>query len=440
MSRISAADRLAVDLEAAGAEMYGLVRAWYPIPRSLTGAGIREQFRQMGALIPLTVTAVPTGTPLFDWKAPREWNVREAYILTPDGRRIGDFHDFNLHLLAYSTPVRAKMPLAALKEHLFTLPDHPTWVPYRTSYYKEQWAFCLSQEVVDALPEGEYEVVIDTTLEDGALHYAECLLPGETEETVLFSAHACHPSLANDNLSGLALATWLARWLQQVPHRYTYRFVFAPGTVGAIAWLAQHADETQQVRHGLVLSLLGDPHQQTYKRSRRGNALVDHAAAYVLQQAGKPHEVLDFIPYGYDERQYCSPGFNLPMGCLMRARPGLFPEYHTSADNLDLVRPECLADSLDTVLRILEVLEGEATYENLSPYCEPQLGRRGLYGAVGGNIRTREMALLWVLNQSDGYRSLFEIAQRSGCDFAELRAAADALLEVDLLREVEPRA
>jgi aminopeptidase-like protein len=338
--------------------------------------------------------------------------------------------------VGYSTPVRERLPLAQLRERLFALPDRPDWIPYRTSYYNETWGFCLTQRQLDELEDGEYEVCIDSTLEDGHLTYGECVLEGETTDEVLISTHVCHPSLANDNLSGIALAVALAQRLMEAPRRYTYRLLFVPGTIGSITWLARNEEDVvPRIRHGLVLTGVGDPGQSTYKRSRRGDADVDRAAAHVLARSGAGHELQDFSPYGYDERQYCSPGFDLPVGCLMRTPHGRYPEYHTSADDLDLIGPEALADSLAKVLEICDVLERNRTYRNLSPKGEPQLGRRGLYKAIGGEADQHEsqMALLWVLNQSDGAHSLLDIAERAGMPFGAIARAAELLSEHDLL-------
>lgn len=426
-----------LDLEELGRELHALVSAWYPICRSITGEGLREQLRRIGEHIPLQFHEVATGTPLFDWTAPLEWNIRDAYVKDAAGHRVVDFQQHNLHVLGYSTPVKRTLSLEELKQHCHTLPDHPGWIPYRTSYYREQWGFCLAQRQLDALAPGEYEVCIDSTLMNGSMTYAECVLPGSEDGEFLFSAHACHPSLANDNLSGLAIATCLAKALDRVPRRLTYRFVFAPGTIGAIAWLAQHEETTPRIRHGLVLACLGDKGHSTYKKSRGGDAAIDRCAAYVLAQSDEAHDILEFTPYGYDERQYGSPGFNLPVGCFMRTPPGRYPEYHTSADNPDLVKPESLADSFVKLARIVEILENDGVYRNLNPKCEPQLGKRGLYTAIGGrtDAKALEMAMLWVLNYSDGAHSLLDIARKSRLDFAHVRAAADALLAANLLEE-----
>jgi aminopeptidase-like protein len=420
-----------------GGGPYDLVADLYPLCRSITGDGVRETLRRVGELIPLDVHEVPTGTQAFDWTVPREWNVRDAYVADAGGRRVVDFRAHNLHLVGYSTPVRARLPLGELKEHLTSIPDHPGWIPYRTSYYREDWGFCLGHDALLALEDGEYEVCVDSTLEDGSLTYGECYLRGERDDEVLISTHVCHPSLANDNLSGIAVATYLARALVSLPRRLSYRFVFVPGTIGSIVWLSRNPDAVARIRHGLVLTGVGDPGSPTYKRSRRGDADVDRAVEHVLRHSGDRYEIVDFSPYGYDERQYCSPGFDLPVGCFMRTPWGRYPEYHTSADDLDFVRPEALADSLAKVLAALSVLDGNASYVNLSPYGEPQLGRRGLYRSAGGrkDESTRELAMLWVLNLSDSSNSLLDVAERSGLEFDLVRAAADALLEAGLLEE-----
>jgi aminopeptidase-like protein len=422
----------------AGEELYKLVAELYPICRSITGDGVRRTLeivdREIGGL---EVHEIPTGTQVLDWTVPREWNVRDAWVADAAGRRVIDFQASNLHLVGYSVPVRATMGLAELKEHLFSLPDQPDWVPWRTSYYAERWGFCASQRLVDGLPEGDYEVCVDTTLADGHLTYGEHLVEGRTDEEVLVSCHVCHPSLANDNLSGIAVATRLARRLAEGGQpRYSYRFLFAPGTIGAITWLAGNEDRLDRVRHGLVLACVGDPGGFTYKRSRRGDAEIDRVVAHVLGRSGRPHQLVDFSPYGYDERQFCSPGFDLPVGSLSRTPYARYPEYHTSADDLDLVGPAQLQESLELCWEVVGVLEANRRYVNLSPKGEPQLGRRGLYGSIGGrsDAEERQMAMLWVLNQSDGAHSLLEVAERSGLPFTLLAEVAATLEEAGLLR------
>lgn len=427
-----------IETAAIGQELHRFAASLYPICRSITGDGIRQTLAVIQDRIPLEISEVPTGTPVFDWNVPKEWNIRDAFIKAPDGTRVVDFQKCNLHVLNYSVPVHARMPLNELKSHLFTLPEHPGWIPYRTSYYKEDWGFCLSHDQLKSLDGGTYEVCIDSTLENGHLTYGECYLAGRSKEEVLISCHVCHPSLANDNLSGLAVATFLARILTERDLRYSYRFLFIPGTIGAITWLAQNRESAQRIRHGLVLSGVGDAGGFHYKKSRRGDTEIDRAAAHVLAHCGESSEILEFSPYGYDERQYCSPGFNLAVGCLMRSVWGTFPEYHTSADNLDFIKPSQLAGSLRVCADIIDVLENNCFYRNLSPYGEPQLGRRGLYRSTGGTTIEAEIhARLWVLNLSDGEHSLLDIAERSGLSFSLIKDAAELLYQNGLLASVE---
>lgn len=419
-----------------GAEMYALIAELYPICRSITGDGVRETLGILRKRIGLEVHEVPTGTPVFDWAVPKEWNVRDAYVAAADGRRVIDFKRSNLHLLGYSVPVHERMPLARLREHLFSRPDFPDVIPYRTSYYRETWGFCLSHRALETLPEGDYDVVIDATLERGSLTYGEWYLPGTEDDEVLLSCHVCHPSLCNDNLSGIAVVTELAGYLASQPRRYSYRLVFIPGTIGSITWLARNEHGVSRIKHGLVVTGVGDAGPFTYKRSRRGDAEIDRAAAHVLRHAGAAHRVVDFSPYGYDERQYCSPGFDLPVGCFMRTPHGEYREYHTSADDLGFITPGALEESLRACQAIVEVLEGNLRYVNQNPKCEPQLGKRGLYRSLGGGLdrASREMAMLWVLNLSDGNHALLDIAERAGLPFAAVREAAAALAEHGLLK------
>jgi len=422
--------------ETLGRQLYDCVAELYPVCRSITGDGVRETLRRLQRQIALTVHEVPSGTEVFDWTVPREWNIRDAYVKNAQGDRVIDFRRSNLHVVNYSVPVRERMSLEELRPHLFTLPSQPEWIPYRTSYYKESWGFCLSQRQLDALEDGEYEVCIDSSLEPGSLTYGEFYLPGESMDEILVSCHVCHPSLANDNLSGIAIAAYLGQHLRRLTLRYSYRFLFIPGTIGSITWLSRNEPAVSRIRHGLVLACLGDAGRFTYKKSRRGDATVDRAAIHVLRQLAD-HEVLEFSPYGYDERQFCSPGFNLPVGRLSRTPHGSFPEYHTSADDLEFVHPSQLAASFTTCLAILGVLENDRPYVNQNPKCEPQLGKRGLYHAIGGLAHSplTEMAMLWVLNLSDGQHSLLDIAERSGLRFAEVGRAAEVLRDHGLLKE-----
>ena len=415
-----------------------LIEELFPICRSITGNGVRQTLETLRRFIPLEVNEVPSGIGVLDWTVPPEWNIRDAYILDPDGRRVVDFAANNLHIVQYSRPIEAMIPLGELRPHLHTLPDQPDWIPYRTSYYTENWGFCLTHRQLSSLADGPYRVVIDSDLGPGHLSYGELLIPGETDDTVLFSCHICHPSLANDNLSGIAVATMLACHLQTLRRRHSYRFLFIPGTIGSLTWLARNEDKVGRIVHGLVLSCLGDAGGMTYKQSRRGNAAIDRIVAHVLRNDAVPHRITPFVPYGYDERQYCSPGFDLPVGCLMRTPNGEYPEYHSSADNLSLLRPESLAHSLAVLRRIVAVIEGDDVYRSRNPKGEPQLGQRGLYETMGGQRAASydQMALLWVLNLADGHHSLLDMAERAGVPFATIRAAADALVAAELLERM----
>lgn len=418
-------------------DMHRLIAELYPVCRSITGDGVRRTLECVRQHVPIELNEVPSGTAVFDWTVPDEWNVRDAYVANLRGERVIDFRRHNLHLVGYSVPVRAKLRLAELRPHLHSLPDRPDVIPYRTSYYKPTWGFCLAHRQLEAMADDEYEVVVDSTLAPGHLTYGELHLPGATKDEVLFSAHCCHPSLADDNLSGIAVLTYLAAELARRPRRHSFRFLFAPGTIGAITWLARNEAQAHRIRHGLCVSCIGDDAGFTYKRSRREDAAIDRAVAHVLAESGKAHKLIDFSPYGYDERQYNSPGFNLPVGLLMRSQYGTFREYHTSADNLDFVKPAALAESLDTLLGIVEALERNRTFVNTNPKCEPQLGRRGLYASVGGHASPKqfELAMLWVLNQSDGSNDLLRIAERAALPMAVVAEGAETLAKAGLLRE-----
>ena len=421
-----------------GEDVYHFISELYPICRSITGEGARETLRLIGKRVPLEIHEVPTGTPVFDWIVPKEWNIKDAYIKTPQGERVVDFRNSNLHVINYSIPVHRKISLDELKKHLFAMPEHPDWIPYRTAYYKEDWGFCLTHNQLLALKEDEYEVCIDATLEPGSLSYGECYLTGQTTDEVLITTHICHPSLCNDNLSGIAVTTLLASLLSGFQLRYSYRFLFIPATIGSITWLCRNESKLPNIKHGLVVTLLGDPGQSTYKKSRCGIAAIDRAAAHVLKHSGAAYSVVDFHPYGYDERQFCSPGFNLPVGCLMRTPNGCFPEYHSSADDLSFVQPEYLADSFSKCVSILYLLENNRSYLNKNPKCEPQLGKRGLYQVIGGagDGGVDTISLLWVLNLSDGNHSLLDIAEKSNLDFRIIKNSADLLLGADLLEPI----
>jgi aminopeptidase-like protein len=427
--------------EKIGEEIFALAAKIYPICRSITGNGVRDTLGLLAAHIDLEVHEVPTGTAVFDWTIPSEWNIRDAYIKNEQGEKIVDFAHSNLHVMSYSVPVRQRISLGELKTHLHTLPDQPDLIPYRTSYYAKNWAFCMTHRQFESLRDETYEVLIDSSLTDGYLTYGEYLHKGETDDEFLISAHVCHPSLANDNCSGVALLAHLAKRMTGLRTRYSYRFLFAPGTIGAITWLARNEHNSQRIKHGLVISMVGDSGGPTYKKSRRGNTKIDRAMIHSLHHSGLMPTILDFFPYGYDERQYCSPGFNLPVGLFQRSMHGTIPQYHTSADNLDLITADNLGLSYRLIAMTLDVLENDAVYLNTVPLCEPQLGKRGLYHAIGGDkdAAARNMAMLWVLNLSDGAHSLLDIAERADLPFSIVHSTAQLLQEHGLLDEIDPR-
>jgi aminopeptidase-like protein len=417
-----------------GDQLLRLIERLYPICRSITGDGVRETLSIIRDHIPIEIHEVPSGTQVLDWVIPPEWNIRDAYVKNMSGARVIDFRASNLHVVNYSVPVHRTMTLDELRPHLHTLPDRPDLVPYRTSYYAENWGFCLSQSRLDQLVDGDYEVMIDSTLAPGSLTYGEFVVPGREEAEILVSTHVCHPSLCNDNLSGISIATFLAGALSGRQPRYSFRFLFAPGTIGAIAWLATHRAQAERIHGGLTLTCLGDTHPFTYKRTEQGDALIDRAVGPVVERRGG--SIVDFFPYGYDERQYNSPGFRAPVGSLMRGRHGEFPEYHTSADDLTFVSADRLVESFDVLNEVLGVIEQNRVFVNNEPYGEPQLGARGLYHALGGTtIPDAQFAMLWVLNQSDGSHDLLDIAGRSGCTFDAIAETALLLEQHGLIRE-----
>lgn len=425
-------------IEKAGHNMYDLMVRLYPIPRSITGNGVRDTLKIIQEYIPLEIHNVPSGTQVYDWVVPNEWNIRDAYIKNSNGEKIVDFQKSNLHVLNYSVPVHATMTLEELKKHLYSLPDYPDWTPYLTSYYRENWGFCLPHNQLESLPDDLYEVKIDSTLEPGFLTWGELYLPGEIKEEILYSCYICHPSMCNDSLSGVVLLTFLAQKLMQMKRKHSYRLLFIPETIGAITWLHQNEEKLSNIKCGLVATCLGDPGQSTYKRTRQGNHYLDRVVEKVLKDSGEPYKVLDFFPTGSDERQFSSPGFNLPVSSLMRTPYAQFPQYHSSADDLDFVGAPYLANTYQKYLRVLQILETDGRFVNLNLKCEPQLGKRGLYNVIGGqkNAQEFQVAMLWVLNFSDGDHSLLDIACRSGIPYELILRAAQALQEHELLAPV----
>lgn len=411
-------------------------RLW-PICRSITGNGLRESFAILQEIIPLELTEVATGTQVFDWVVPKEWNIRDAWIKTPDGKKIAQFHQNNLHIVNYSIPVHQKLSKQELQAHIHTIPEMPEAIPYITSYYKENWGFCLSHKEWESLSEGEYEVYIDSTLENGSLTYGQCYLPGETEEEVLFSTYLCHPSMANNELSGPLAAAFLYKQLTTLKRRrYSYRFVFAPETIGVIAFLAKEGERLKrQLRAGYVLTCCGDQGPFTYKLSKNPNNENDLIARHILKHNAPTHRIIDFSVGGSDERQYCSPGFNLPVGSLMRTPYQQYKEYHTSLDNKSFISFQAMEETVMQYFRIMKALELNKCYVNTIAFCEPQLGKRGLYPSSIDPLfnRTQLHRLLHFLSFADGRTSLLEIAEKRNECILDYESVIQSCREAGLL-------
>lgn len=414
-------------------------RLW-PIMRSIMGPGVRESHEILKEIIPLEQFEVPTGTEVFDWEVPQEWRFKEAYVITPDGRKILDASINTLHLVNYSTPFRGTVTRQELENHLHSCPDLPEAIPYVTSYYSPVWGFCISQNERNQLPDGEYQVIIDTELVDGSLTLSECVLPGETGQEVFFSAYTCHPSLANNELSGPLVAAFLYRRLAALPRRrMTYRFAFTTETIGTLCYLHKRGELLKErMIAGYLFSCIGDSGAFTYKGSQKENTLSDRAATYVLNKTSvSPPKFVAFDPVdGSDDRQYCSPGFDLPIGTISRTMYNQYPEYHTSLDNKDYVSFKALSESVDTCFDICRTLEANAIYERVNPHGEPRLGKRGLYPEMRIKQELDEMvsAMLWVCNMANGSHDLLSIAEKSGLSIDTLDNAAKQCLEKGVLR------
>lgn len=414
-------------------------RLW-PICRSLTGDGFRQSLDILSEITSFEKTAIPTGTRVFDWTIPNEWNIEAAWIENERGGRVVDFAHNNLHVLGYSMPVDQWLTLEELQPHLYSLPDLPDAIPYLTSYYKERWGFCLSERQRISLAPGRYHAVIKSTLRPGSLTFGHHILPSTTSDAtdeVLLSTYLCHPSMANNELSGPLALTFIAAALQKKKsRRFTYRFVVVPETIGAIAYLSQYGGlMKERTRAGYVVTCCGDDRAITYKKSRRGNTLADRVALHELAQYGRPFEAVEFFPSGSDERQYCSPGFDLPVGSLMRSMYGRYPEYHTSLDNKSFISFGAMRESIALYLRVIFSLEANRSYQTTILHGEPQLGPRGLYPSLGSQKQTSEFIerMMWLLNQSDGSNDLCAIAAKANCPILDLASIAELLVQKQLL-------
>ena len=394
-----------------GTEMYDMMVKLYPICRSITGDGVRKTLDIISEQVPLEKHEILTGTEVFDWTIPKEWNIRDAYVKKSNGKKIIDFQKSNLHVLNYSVPVHNTVSLSELKAHLFTLPDQPTLIPYRTSYYYENWGFCITHNQFLQLEEDEYEVVIDSTLEDGSLSYGEYFIKGQYEDEVLLSCYTCHPSMCNDNLSGIVLLTFLAKHLKNLSLKYSYRFLFIPETIGAIAWMCRNEHNLKKIKHGLVVTCVGDPGILSYKKSRKGNTEIDQTVIDVLKKSGEDFSVLDFFPFGSDERQYNSPGIDLPIATIFRTKFGKNPEYHTSLDDFSVVTERGIKGAFKVVKEAINILNKKIIPKNII-LCEPQMGKRSLRSTLSTKgIKKSTFDYMNFLQYADGKNDLKKISE-----------------------------
>lgn len=420
------------------AQIDDYLRRLWPILRSITGDGVRQTHDILSEILPLKRTEIPSGTSAFDWTVPDEWVIRSAYVIDPDGNKILDIQENNLHLVNYSTGFEGTLTRAELEPHLYSLPAQPDAIPYVTSYYERRWGFCLSHKQRESLKDGNYRIAIDAEHKKGTMTLSDCVLPGREDREVLISTYTCHPSMGNNELSGPLVAAFLYQRLRAIEdRRLTYRFVFLPETIGSITYLSLHGEHLlEKLEAGYVASCIGDPAPFTYKKSRRGDSLADRAALYTLRNyADAGLEIKDFIPRGSDERQYCSPGFNLPVGVIARSIYQCYPQYHTSQDDLNFISSQAIQSSVDAYFAACMLLDRNVTYERTSPFCEPQLGKRNLYPGIGGRKKDAFVdALMWLMNLADGSQDLLSIAERGKVDFWLLTEVAARCLDEDLIR------
>ena len=420
-------------------DIYRLCEVLWPITRSITGNGVRETLSIIQQEISnLTIHEVPTGTQCFDWKIPKEWNIKDAYIIDPDGNKIIDFQDSNLHVVSYSTPINQTVPLAELQEHLHSLPGQPNAIPYATSYYEERWGFCLTENQRKTLKEGDYQVYIDSELSDGSLTYGELIIPGKSEKEIFLSTYVCHPSMANNELSGPTVTTYLAKWIQSQPREYTYRIIFIPETIGSITYLSKNQQKLKEnVSAGFNITCVGDDNAYSFLPSRNGSTLSDIVAKHVLKHHAKDFKEYSFLDRGSDERQYCSPGVDLPIASIMRTKYGEYEQYHTSLDNLDFISDKGLYGAFKALTLSIICIENNKVYKYTN-LCEPQLGRRGLRSNVGAinNMTQFNKDVTNVLAYADGKKDLISIAIETDRPLWELIIVVEKLVEHNLLIEV----
>lgn len=424
-----------------GQDIHNFAKQLWPINRSITGEGVRATLDQIKRHLPgLEIKSIPSGTKVFDWTVPQEWHAKEAYIITPNGEKICDFNFNNLHLLGYSIPFDGNIQLDELKEHLYTLPEQPEAIPYITSYYKERWGFCLSQNQYNQLEDGDYYVKIEAEHFDGMLNYGELILPGKNQKEVFLSTYICHPSMANNELSGPTVLTFLAKWLSNLSERhYTYRIVFIPETIGSITYLSQNYNEMKEKTiSGFNVSCVGDDRAYSYLPSRNGNTLSDDIAKHVLRHIDPNFKSYTWLDRGSDERQYCAPGIDLPVASIMRTKYGQYPEYHTSLDDLDnVVTPSGLDGGYWSIRKAIEAIERNQKY-CVTVLGEPQMGKRGLYPTLSTKKSGEQVRLMMdMISLCDGENTLLQIAETLGVPIWELYELIDKLAEHKLLQANE---
>jgi len=421
-------------------KIYTLAKELFPINRSITGNGVRKSLDILKREIPnLAIHEIPTGTKCFDWNIPKEWNIQDAYILTPDGQKICQFKENNLHVVNYSISVNKTISLKELQSHLHSLADMPTAIPYITSYYKETWGFCLSQDERDNLKDGEYMVVIDSTLEDGSLTYGELLIKGQSEKEIFLSTYVCHPSMANNELSGPVVTAYLAKWIDSLKNRrYSYRIIFIPETIGSIAYISKHLSIMKKnMIAGFVVTCIGDNRSYSFLPSKYGNTYADKVTLFSLENYQPDFNKYSFLDRGSDERQYCSAGVDLPICSIMRTKYWEYPEYHTSLDNMDMITPDGLYGGYNILKKTIEILETNKIYISTT-LCEPQLGKRGLYDSgkhASSNIVDKVRKIINFLAYADGTNDLIEISKILTIEYFELLDLVDLLLEKELIKE-----
>lgn len=420
-----------------GTHIHNFAKKLWPLNRSITGEGLRQTLKIIQNIIPtLKIFEVPSGTNVFDWKVPQEWKVTRAYIISPTGQKFCDFEDNNLHLLGYSAPINATVNLKQLQDHLYSLPEQPTAIPYVTSYYEQRWGFCIAHSEREKLIDGDYQVVIESEFFDGVLNYGEILIPGETDKEIFLSTYVCHPSMANNELSGPSVLTYLTKWLlNQKNLHYSYRIVFIPETIGSITYLSKNYKELKKkVVAGFNISCIGDNRTYSYVPSRDGNSLSDDVAKHVLKWTDKNYNSYSWSDRGSDERQYCAPGIDLPIASICRSKYGAYPEYHTSLDDLtNVVTPEGLQGGFDAIRQALAAIENNV-YPQVKVLCEPQLGRRGLYQTLSrANSSNASKVIVDLMSWCDGKHSLLEIAEKMDVPIWELYDVLGVLIQHNLV-------